>query len=178
MNELFDLKLSKQEIENLGKSLGADVVPCLHHGAMLAQGIGDEIMPIHANLKYYLLIIKPQISCSTKEMFRILDIGNGIEQKDTSSTILKALEIQDVDLLANHLYNVFEETFQEKDLLQKMKEELLESGAIGSLLTGTGSCIYGIFKTKKELKQAYEKLKNKYEIYITISEISKKEDLF
>ncbi len=178
MNELFDLKLSKKEIEDLGKSLGADVVPCLYHGAVLAQGIGDEIIPLHANLKYYLLIIKPQISCSTKEMFRILDRENGMEQKDTSCHVIKALEKQDIDLLANHLYNVFEETFQEKDLLQKIKEELLENGAIGSLLTGTGSCIYGIFKTKKMAQQAYEKLKNKYEIYITISEISEKEDSF
>lgn len=178
MNELFDLKLSKEEIEHFGKSLGADVVPCLYHGAMLAQGIGDEIVPIYANLKYYLLIIKPQISCSTKEMFRILDMGNGIEQKDTSCTIIKALENQDIDLLANQLYNVFEETFPNKDWLQKMKEELLENGAVGSLLTGSGSCIYGIFKTKEALKQAYENLKNKHEIYIAISEISKKEDLF
>ena len=63
MNELFDLKLSKEEIEHLGKSLGADVVPCLYHGAMLAQGIGDEIVPIHANLKYYLLIKIGRASC-------------------------------------------------------------------------------------------------------------------
>lgn len=135
-------------------------------------------MPIHANLKYYLLIIKPQISCSTKEMFRILDKENGMQQKDTSCHVIKALETQDIDLLANHLYNVFEETFQEKDFLHKIKEELLVNGAMGSLLTGSGSCIYGLFKTQKAAQQAYEKLKNKYETYITISEISKKEDLF
>ena len=40
MNRLFDLKLSKQEIENIGKSLGADVVPCFYHGAIKAEGIG------------------------------------------------------------------------------------------------------------------------------------------
>ena len=54
MNKLFDLKLSKEEIEIIGKSLGADVVPCLYNNAVLAEGIGDQITRINTNFKYYI----------------------------------------------------------------------------------------------------------------------------
>ena len=55
MNKLFNLKLSKDEMTNLGRSLGADVVPCLYNKAVLAEGIGEIITKINTNFKYYIL---------------------------------------------------------------------------------------------------------------------------
>ena len=88
INKLFDLKLSKKEIENIGKSLGADVVPCLYNQAVKAEGIGEIITPINTNFKYYLVIIKPKISCNTKEMYKKIDEQkNLIQEKNTKKRI-------------------------------------------------------------------------------------------
>ena len=106
MNKLFDLKLTKKEMEFLGKSLGADVVPCFYNKAVKAEGIGDIITNIDTDFKYYMVIIKPEISCNTKEMFQKLDTEKGIQQLHTSENIIKALENKDIHLLANNLYNV------------------------------------------------------------------------
>lgn len=130
MNHLFDLKLSKQEIENIGKSLGADVVPCFYNGAIKAEGIGEIITPICTNLKYYLVIIKPEISCNTKEMYQKIDENKEIKQPNNSNKIRQAYEQNQLEQIADNLYNVFENVIEEKSTIQKLKEELIEQGAL------------------------------------------------
>lgn len=128
MNRLFDLKLSKAEIENVGKSLGADVVPCFYNKAVLAEGIGDKITPIDTKFKYYIVIVKPEISCNTKEMYQKIDEGNDIIQLENTNKVIQALEQEKIELLAHNLYNVFEEVVEEK--IVKIKKELIQQGAI------------------------------------------------
>ena len=178
MNKLFDLKLTKKEMEALGKSLGADVVPCFYNKAIKAEGIGDIITNIDTDFKYYMLIIKPKIACNTKEMFQKLDTEEDIQQLHTSENIIKALENKDIYLLANNLYNVFEEVIQEKEISQDIKKELIKNGALQALMTGSGSCVYGIFKDKQSAKNAYIALKDKYQTYICVSYNVKKGEMF
>lgn len=177
MNKLFNLNMTKDEIKSIGKSLGADVVPCMYDRALLAEGIGDIITPINTNFKYYIVVIKPQIDCSTKEMYEKLD--NEVNRKiiDTSNSIIEALKSNDIKLLAKNLYNAFENTIKEKELIEKVKYKLLKSGAIGSLMTGSGSCVFGIFESKNLAKTAYKKFKRKFETYICTSYNSKRENI-
>ena len=168
MNKLFSLNLSKEKMENLGKKLGADVVPCFYNRAVIVEGIGDIVTKIDTNFKYYIVIIKPEISCNTKEMYNRLD-EKEIKQKDTTKKIIKALENHDIKILSNNLYNVFEEVIENKEIIKELKEELIKYGAISSLMTGSGSAVYGIFKDKDTAKNAYGRLKDKYNTYICTS---------
>lgn len=173
MNKIFNLEMSKDEIEELGKSLGADVVPCFYNKALLAEGIGEIITPIDTTFKYYIVIIKPPTSCSTKDMFIKLDSREKIEQKNNSEEIKQALQQNNMELLSNSLYNVFEEVIDSREIMQNIKKTLKQNGASGTLLTGSGSCVYGIFNSKETAKNAYNNLKNKYETYICTSYNSK-----
>lgn len=175
MNKLFNLNMNKEKFENIGKGLGADVVPCFYNKALLAEGIGEMITPIHTNFKYYIVIIKPHISCSTKEMFKKLDEREKIKQKENSNKIIEALQEHNLKKLTNNLYDVFEEVMEEKEIIENIKKELIQNGALGSLMTGSGSCVYGIFENKEIAKNAYNALKLKYQTYITTSYNSKKE---
>lgn len=169
MNKLFALNMSKEERENMGKSLGADVVPCFYNQAVLAEGIGEIITPIKTNYKYYMVIIKPQMSCSTGKMFRKIDEKGEILQKENSENVIKGLENNNIELLSSNLYNIFEEVIEEKEIIENIKKELIKYGANSSLLTGSGSCVFGIFKDKKTAKYAYNELKTKHETYICTS---------
>ena len=130
MNQLFKLKLSKMEMENIGKNLGADVVPCFYNRAVKGEGIGEIITPINTNMKYYLVIIKPNISCNTKEMYQKIDKKKYMKQPDNSDNIRKALEEKRLQLIADNLYNVFEDVIEEKYIIQIIKKELKQQGAI------------------------------------------------
>ncbi|MCI8470793.1 MAG: 4-(cytidine 5'-diphospho)-2-C-methyl-D-erythritol kinase [Clostridia bacterium] len=129
MNQLFDLKLSKAELEKIGKSLGADVVPCFYN-TVKGEGIGEIITPIYTSLKYYLVIIKPKICCNTKEAFKKIDEQRNMKQSNNSNKIKEALEQNQLEIVANHLYNVFEEVIEEKELIETIKKELIQEGAV------------------------------------------------
>lgn len=178
ISKLFDLGLSKLEMEAIGKSLGADVVPCFYNKAILAEGIGDKITTINSNFKYYIVIIKPNIGCNTKEMYNLIDQRENIINLDLSDKIIKGLQQNNLELIAKNLYNIFEDVQLEDSLIQNIKEEFIKYGAIGSLMTGSGSCVYGIFSDKQIAQDAYKKLKTKYQTYICISYNSKRSEKF
>lgn len=177
MNKLFNLNLDRIEIINLGKSLGADVVPCLYNKAVLAEGIGEKITKIETNFKYYIIIVKPKISCNTKEMFQKLDDKDRKTRKDNTAKVIEALKNKNIEVLSSNLYNSFEEVINDREI-QRIKRKLFDSNAIGSLLSGSGSCVYGIFKNREKAKRVYKQLKYKYETYICTSYNSLKEEKF
>ena len=174
MNKLFKLNISKEELKQIGKTLGADVVPCLYNQVVQAEGIGDKITEIKTTTKYYVVIIKSEkLNGNTKEMFKKIDENKKIKQKDNTNEIKKALEESDIIAIKNKTYNTFEKVSDQKEI-EKIKQELKTEGAIESLMTGSGACIYGIFENKNKAKKAYKTLKNKYETYICSTHNSKK----
>lgn len=168
MNKLYELDLSEEELVKLGASLGADVVPCFYNQALKAEGIGDKITKINTDFKYYFVIIKPNISFSTKMMFQKLDQRKKIRQINNTENMIKALENKSIKMIADNLYNVFEDVAEDNQI-QQIKNELLEHGAMASLMSGSGSCIYGVFKNRDIAKQAYYTLKERYETYFCIA---------
>jgi len=165
MNKLFDLNRPESELIEIGKTLGADVPPCLHTGSLFAEGIGEIITNVKQNIEYYIVLIKPDISFSTKLMFSELDNAVDIKQKYNSKNVIKALETGDFNLLSDNLYNVFEEVFDENSEIKNIKKLLIQNGAANSLMTGSGSCVFGIFSDKETSKKAYNDFKRTYEAY-------------
>ena len=169
MNQLFELKLSLEELKEIGKNLGADVVPCLYDHAVIAEGIGDEITEIDTDFEYDMVIIKPVISCNTKEMYEKLDCMEKTKESCGTDMVVQALKEHNVKQIAENLYNDFEIAMQDSTLIRRIKEEFSANGALGSLMTGSGSCVFGIFEDKETALSAYDALKNKYETYICTS---------
>ena len=169
INKLYKLNMNGRELKALGASLGADVVPCLYNAAIKANGIGEKITKVSTDFLYYILIIKPKLSFSTKEMYKKIDSNSQKRKLNMQSTenIIKALETSNIKLLANNLYNTFEEVVPKE--IYTIKKELLNNGAIGTLMAGSGSSVFGIFENKDKTIKAYNNLKEKYKIYLTTS---------
>ncbi|MCI8519045.1 MAG: hypothetical protein HFJ51_02835 [Clostridia bacterium] len=153
-------------MQEIGKKLGADVPAAFIKSPLIARGIGEEIEEIKKNSKYYIVLIKPDFSCNTKEMYEKLDNTNEIEQAYNSKLMKIAIESGDIQKIANNLYNVFEGSVYN---ITWIKEELIKQGAMGALMTGSGSCVYGIFEDRKIAKDAFKGLSKEYEAYFSIT---------
>lgn len=173
MRKLFYLDITDEELEDIAKHLGADVVPCMYNGVIKAEGIGDIITKVEAYFKYYIVIIKPHIFCSTKDMYNKLDSRDFLANRKAKSMI-EALKEKDIYGLVDSLYNDFEEISKDIPEIVDAKLKLTENGAIGTLLAGSGSAVFGVFTSKERAKKAYYSLKENYETYICTS-YSKKE---
>ncbi len=170
VNDYFNLKMTKRALNRIGKELGSDVIPCYYDKPVHVSATGYLVSEIISNLDFNLVVIKPNLDCNTGLMYKKLDEIKDRKIPNDSWTIAKALFDNDLDLLCKNLFNSFEDVVD----CRKIKKDLIDSGALGALLSGSGSCVFGIYRNKKEAKRAFELLKNKYEIYLCES-INKKD---
>jgi len=166
MNKLFSLGLNLEEIQKIGIKLGADVPAAFFDTPLIARGIGEKIEVINTKFKFYIIIIKPSFSCSTKDMYNKLDNESQIKQKYNSDIVKNMFINRNVKGIAENLYNVFENGVND---IEKIKDELIKTGALGSLMSGSGSCVYGIFDNKLSAKKAFKILNKKYETYFCVT---------
>lgn len=161
MNQMFRLNLSLDELASIGKEVGADIPFCIYEKMALVKGIGEKLEFIDNNLNCHFLLVKPKKGVSTKKAFEMLDLNqavhpqikkmkDGIEENDFYKVIESlgnTLEAPSIDMV--------------KDI-QAIKEEMLELGFDGALMSGSGSCVFGMTKDENILDKGYEFFKNKY----------------
>ncbi len=158
LDRLFSLGLSDQEIAEAGLSLGADIPYCLTGGTMRSQGIGEILTPLPKLPDCTVLLVKPQGSASTKEIYTALDGGEILHPSwETFSEVLGAGDLQGVaGLLSNVLEPVTAPMIPDIDVIRR---ELLAAGALGARMTGSGSVVFGIFAEEEAAAGAQEKLR-------------------
>ncbi|MFI3230990.1 MAG: 4-(cytidine 5'-diphospho)-2-C-methyl-D-erythritol kinase [bacterium] len=152
IRNMFKLPISNEELESIGKQLGADVPFCLQRGTALARGIGDELTQLKPFPYCYIVIVKPSISVSTRSVFERLDL-NSLDKSSRPDTekFLYYLNKSNLEGICDNLSNVLESvTLNQYPILHKIKYLLKKYGALGTLMSGSGSSIYGIFRTKKQ----------------------------
>ncbi len=171
MNELFGLGHSKDELQELGVKLGADVPFCIMGGTALAEGIGERLTPIKAMPTMCLVIAKPSIGVSTKYVYENLRLEQ-VTHPDTEK-ILTAMQRKDLIEMTGLLGNVLESvTIEKYPLIRELKDAMLETGAIGSLMSGSGPTVFGIFDTMEKAAEAGKRMRQKYpQIFIQAADM-------
>lgn len=162
LDKAYNLRLSKEEMYDVARRIGADVSFCIDGGTALATGIGDVLMPIDKIPDCYILIVKPDISVSTKEIYEGLDVDEVKERPDIIG-IIKAINDNDLEAISAKLCNVMENvTIKKYPIISDIKQGLLKHGALGSLMSGSGPSVFGIFDVTDKAQKAYNNMKSIY----------------
>lgn len=149
LNEMFKTNLSNEDLCFMGAKVGADVPFCVVGGTMKAQGIGDELSVCEHIENCYVVIVKPEIDISTKHAYNIIDTQLNRKNNNYTNKAQEALNNKNLDELSTYLYNSFENALNINEV-KTIKRNFLEFGAINSLMTGSGSAVYGLFKDKMD----------------------------
>lgn len=173
INKMYNLKLSQQELMERGVTLGADVPYCIMRGTALAEGIGEKLTVLPPMPKCHILIAKPPVNVSTKFVYENLHANDlKPEEHPEVDLQLEALEERDLEKLVSHMGNVLERvTVPEYPVINEIKQMMLENGALGSMMSGSGPTVFGIFTNYTQARSAYEKLQKSglsKQIYLTM----------
>lgn len=159
MNQMYELGLSQQELMDRGVTLGADVPYCIMRGTVLAEGIGEILSPLPPMPKCQILIVKPPISVSTKTIYQALDSKEIKEHPDIDS-VIDGLKNRDLHQVAGAMGNVLEEvTVEMHPVIGKIKTCMLEHGALGAMMSGSGPTVFGIYDDKNKIRTAMSRMK-------------------
>ena len=158
MNEIFGLGLSRQQLMDRGVKIGADVPYCLMRGTALAEGIGEKLTSLPPMVKCPVLIAKPQISVSTKFVYQNLKLDENTVHPDIDQ-LVKDIEDKDLHAIAGHMGNVLESvTIPEYPIIAEIKEQMMKSGAINAMMSGSGPTVFGLFEDEEMARRAYDEM--------------------
>lgn len=164
-NRLFRLGLTRKKLCALGAGLGADVPACLLDVPSRGKGSGAEVTPLRSRLKLPLLILKPPAGFSTPAMYKAWDERGGAERnlgeiEEAQQGLIKALEGNEIRAVLPYLHNDFESVLQdgEKEIWEEAVHLLSRRGALGSLLCGSGSGVFGLWEREEDRQAAKEEL--------------------
>ena len=159
LNESAESPLPVEELCRLARDVGADVPYCVMGGTALAEGVGERLTRLPALPVCFAVICKPDFSVSTPELFRQIDAVTLRRRPDTDS-VLRALEAGDLAGVARRMYNVFEDVLPRRSAakVEEIKSVLIRCGALGAVMSGTGSATFGLFEREEEARQAHAEL--------------------
>ena len=159
INQLFELKLSRQALMERGVTIGADVPYCLMRGTALAEGIGEKLKQLPPMVKCPVLIAKPQIPVSTKFVYQNLKLDEHTVHPDID-TLIQDIRNKDLQAVAKDMGNVLETvTIPNYPVIAQIKEQMMHSGAVNSMMSGSGPTVFGLFENEKQAQKAYDDMK-------------------
>ncbi len=156
LNELYKANLTQEELMKLGVRLGADVPYCILLGTALSEGIGEVLTPLPTLPDCHILLVKPDISVSTRYVYENLQL-NGDVLHPNIPAMKAALSEGDLSKLAGLMDNILQTvTIKDYPVITQIKQKMTELGALVSLMSGSGPTVFGIYGEASLAKEAYE----------------------
>ena len=154
MDLLLETRLGRAALEKLAEQIGSDVAFCVAGGTSLARGRGERLEDLPAMPDCRFVICKPEFSISTPELYRRID-ETALRRHPDTAGLLQALEQGELRELCRRMYNVFEDVPDRRmRTVREIKGRLLDHGALGAMMTGTGSAVFGVFEDAQAAETA------------------------
>lgn len=160
LNQMEGSPFTPEELARIGEQVGSDVPYCVVGGTALAEGRGELLTPLPPLPQCWIVVCKPDFPVSTPELFARIDSVRLRCRPDTEGA-LAALAAGDLPGVARRMYNVFEDVLPERQRARvaQIKHILIQSGALGANMSGTGPTAFGLFEEPEPAQDAFRQLK-------------------
>ena len=168
LNRIYETNLPLEALAKMGKQVGADVPYCVFGGTMRAQGIGEILTPLSPMPACHIVLCKPQFGMSTAKVFGGLAVGE-IKARPDTERVISALDEGDLNAIGRGLSNVLEPVVaREHAEISALRRIMMECGALGACMSGSGSTVFGIFAHETRAKIAASRLKKRHKDTFTV----------
>ena len=173
MNQMYGLGLSKKDLMERGVRLGADVPYCVLRGTALAEGIGERLKTLPPMPRCYILLAKPGLSVSTRFVYENLHANDlQPEQHPDVDAMIGALKEKDLKLIVSRMGNILElVTIPAHPVIEEIKKCMVEAGALGAMMSGSGPTVFGVFEDQAKARKAYHAMRASRlakQVYLTV----------
>lgn len=169
LNRLTGAGLTPMELARIGETVGSDVPYCVLGTTALAKGRGEQLTPLPPLPPCWIVLCKPHFSISTPALFREWDRKKKHLRPDTKG-VLAALDQGDLIGVARRVFNVFEAVLppHQRRVIEGIKNAMIQAGALGSAMSGSGPTVFGLFDREDLAQQAVQTLsETQEEVFLT-----------
>lgn len=167
LNQLWNLNLSYKELKKIGVKIGADIPFCIKGGTAHAKGIGEKLIKLNGFSNKMVLLANIGVPISTASVYGNLELGNKESRIDIDKMV-KYIEDDDLPNVAKNMSNIMEEVVIKKHpIIGEIKKDMVKYGALGSIMSGSGPTVFGLFDDEEKLYRCKKELEKKVEkVYI------------
>ncbi|MBC8121150.1 MAG: 4-(cytidine 5'-diphospho)-2-C-methyl-D-erythritol kinase [Gemmatimonadaceae bacterium] len=162
LNMLWQLGLTQKELQVLAARLGSDIPFCVSGGTALATGRGEVLSPLPVLDGLHLVLVKPRdLQVSTAWAYRTYRAGRSVSMpaKSNSANMVAAVTSRDAKRIASLLYNDLEAAvLPTHPEVARLRRQLLEYGALGTLMSGSGPTVFGLTASRTAAEQLYTQI--------------------
>jgi 4-diphosphocytidyl-2-C-methyl-D-erythritol kinase len=158
LNDLFQFGLDRERLIQIGARLGADVPFFIYGSTAWAFGIGDLLEPAVISSRMWLVLVNPGFEVPTKWAYQSLNLPLTKTPLEYSIPIFSGVR----DLAASLTNDLERVTMARYPVLEELKGFLLKQGALGSLMSGSGPTVFGLFENEPDAIQAEGALRTSY----------------
>ena len=162
LNRLWNTGLSGTDLERIGLTIGADVPFMIRGGLTRTRGIGEDMEDHDCCYSYWLIVIQPCPGLSTAQVFSLWHESAPADRPDTDKA-LQALETGDLNLLCSSIGNVLQPVSEKlRPEIGEACNVLISEGAQAARMTGSGSAVFGVFRSPAVAEKAYKRIAARY----------------
>ncbi|MBO4853544.1 MAG: 4-(cytidine 5'-diphospho)-2-C-methyl-D-erythritol kinase [Oscillospiraceae bacterium] len=161
LGRLYAPSLGTAALERMGAALGSDVPFCVRGGTALVLGRGEHVESLPPLPSCYFVLVKPPLAFSTGNMYGRID-SRGLCEATSGAEMTAALERGDLSAVCRLMDNTFERVIDPECEVFAIRRRLTELGALGAMLSGSGSAVFGIFKNEAPARLAADTLRAFY----------------
>jgi 4-diphosphocytidyl-2-C-methyl-D-erythritol kinase len=165
LNQLYGTDLSLGKLQTIGLTIGADVPFCLQGGTCLVEGIGEVVTPVEPFPQTNIVLVKPEASVSTAEIYKKLDSSShgGTSTRRLLAFLQGDQSVSLDSVLENALESVTETLVPAVTL---WKSRLREHGAVASLMSGSGPTVFGLFESSQQAQEFHGRFKEEAGVFV------------
>ncbi len=161
LNTLWNLNLSYEELKDIGLEIGADVPFCIMGGTAHAKGIGEKLTKLRSFSNKMVLLANVGIPISTAYVYENLNLKD-INSRIDIDKMLEYIEDDNLPKLAENMANVMEQVvIKEYPIIDEIKKDMIRYGALGSMMSGSGPTVFGLFDDEEKLYRCKNELEKR-----------------
>ena len=154
INRLFNLNRPLKELSDLGIQIGTDIPFCIYNKTAICEGRGEKITFLNKPPSAWVILAKPDLGISSPDVFKALNL-NEVHHVDTRMCE-EAITTGDYKMLCQSLSNRLEPvSMAMHPEIEKIKNNMLQCGADGALMSGSGPTVYGLAQKESQAKKIY-----------------------
>ena len=170
LNLLYGTGLTQREMCEIGLKCGADVPYCIVAGTCRAKGIGEKLTKLPSFAGVYIVLVVPDFFVSTEWAYKNYDL-NSPDEKPCTEELISYIRGRDIKNTAERMANVLESvTAKKHPEIREIKHDIKKSGACGSVMSGSGPSVFGLFENEEKARIAFSVIREKYNrSYLTLT---------
>ena len=170
LNLLYGTGLTQREMCEIGLKCGADVPYCIVAGTCRAKGIGEKLTKLPSFAGVYIVLVVPDFFVSTAWAYKNYDL-NSPDEKPRTEELISYIRGRDIKNTAERMANVLESvTAKKAPEIREIKNDIKKSGACGSVMSGSGPSVFGLFENEEKARIAFSVIREKYNrSYLTLT---------